>query len=191
MSQLHLLPAIILTPFAGAILLLFVPEGKRNLTRGIALLASGIALGLSIAAWALYDRAAGGMQFVERFSWVEGFGIHLDFGVNGLSLPLVLLTSIILFAGVFVTWRLETRSKEFFVYTLALVGGVYGVFMSMDLLVLFMFIEIAVIPKYVLISVWGSTRKEYAAMKYTMYLLAGSAISLVAIIAIFAYAHDP
>jgi NADH-quinone oxidoreductase subunit M len=191
MSQFHLLPAIILSPFAGALLLLFVPEGRRNAIRTIALAASSLALVLSLAALLLYDRGAGGMQFVERMAWVESFGIHLDLGVDGLSLPLVLLTSIILFAGVFVTWRLETRSKDFFIYTLVLVGGVFGVFMSMDLLVLFMFIEVAVIPKYVLISVWGSTRKEYAAMKYTLYLLAGSAISLVAIIAIFAYARDP
>ncbi|MGO8696035.1 MAG: complex I subunit 4 family protein [Rectinemataceae bacterium] len=191
MNGFHPLPAILLSPFVGALLLLFVPDGRRNAIRAIALLASSVSLVLSIAAMIFYDRGQSGMQFVERFSWIRSFGIHLDLGVDGLSLPLVLLTAIILFAGVFVTWRLETRSKEFFIYTLALVGGVFGVFLSMDLLVLFMFIEIAVIPKYVLISVWGSTRKEYAAMKYTMYLLSGSAIALVAIIAIFAYAHDP
>jgi NADH-quinone oxidoreductase subunit M len=191
MSAFPLLPAILLSPFAGALILLLVPEGRRGLIRGVALLSSAAALILSLAAMALYDRAAGGMQLVVRLPWVESFGLHFDFGVDGLSLPLVLLTSIILFAGVFVTWKLETRSKEFFIYTLVLVGGVFGVFMSMDLLVLFMFIEVAVIPKYVLISVWGSTRKEYAAMKYTMYLLAGSAVALVAIIAIFVYAHDP
>jgi len=191
MSQIHLLPAIILTPFAGALVLLCVPGKRTRAVRVVALLAATVALGLSLAVAALYDRAAGGMQFVERIPWVASFGIHLDLGVDGLSLPLVLLTAIILFAGVFVTWRLSNRSKEFFIYTLVLVGGVFGVFLSLDLLILFMFIEIAVIPKYVLIAVWGSTRKEYAAMKYTMYLLAGSAISLVAIIAIFAYAHDP
>ncbi|HTX73270.1 MAG TPA: NADH-quinone oxidoreductase subunit M [Rectinemataceae bacterium] len=191
MSQLHLLPAILLSPFVGALLLLFVPDRRRNLTRAIALLAAAVSLLLTVAALFLYDRGSGGMQFVERLDWVPSFGIHLDLGVDGLSLPLVLLTAIILFAGVFVTWKLETRSKEFFIYTLVLVGGVFGVFMATDLLVLFMFIEVAVIPKYVLISVWGSTRKEYAAMKYTMYLLSGSAIALVAILAIFAYAHDP
>lgn len=191
MSELHLLPAIILSPFVGALILLFIPDRRRGAIRAVALLAATASLALSIVALLLYDRAAGGMQFVERFAFVESFGIHLDLGVDGLSLPLVLLTAIILFAGVFVTWKLETRSKEFFVYTLVLVGGVFGVFTSLDLLILFMFIEIAVIPKYILISVWGSTRKEYAAMKYTMYLLSGSAIALVAIIAIFAYAHDP
>ena len=191
MNQIHLLPAIILSPFVGAFLLLFVPEGRRGVIRSIALLASILSLGLTLAAMILYDRGVGGMQFVERITWVESLGIHLDFGADGLSLPLVLLTSIILFAGVFVTWRLETRSREFFIYTLVLVGGVFGVFLSMDLLVLFMFIEIAVIPKYILISVWGSTRKEYAAMKYTMYLLSGSALALIAILAIYAYAHNP
>ncbi len=191
MSGLPLLPAILLSPFAGALLLALIPEGRKSAIRAIALVSSSFALALSLATMILYDRSLAGMQFVARIPWVGNFGINLDLGVDGLSLPLVLLTAIILFAGVFVTWRLETRSKEFFIYTLLLVGGVFGVFMSMDLLVLFMFIEIAVIPKYVLISVWGSTRKEYAAMKYTMYLLAGSAISLVAIIAIFAYAHDP
>jgi NADH-quinone oxidoreductase subunit M len=191
MNGLHLLPGIILAPFVGALLILLVPAARTSLVRGIALAAATCSIALSAAAFFLYDGAAKGLQFVEKIEWLKGFGVSLDLGVDGLSLPLVLLTSIILFAGVFVSWKLEDRTKEFFVYTLLLVGGVFGVFMSTDLLVLFMFIEIAVIPKYILISVWGSTRKDYAAMKYTLYLLSGSAIAFVGIFAIWAYAQNP
>ena len=112
MSAIHLLPAILLSPFAGALVLLLIPERRRAVIRAIALLSSTAALALSVAALILYDRGAGGMQFVERIPWVESFGLHLDLGVDGLSLPLVLLTSIILFSGVFVTWRLEDRKTH-------------------------------------------------------------------------------
>ena len=191
MNALHLLPGIILAPFAAALIMLFVPSTARNLIRGLALAAASCSLALAGLAMFLYDNSTKGLQFVEHIGWLKSYGISLDLGVDGLSLPLVLLTAIIFFAGVFVSWKLENRTKEFFVYTLLLVGGVFGVFMSTDLLVLFMFIEISVIPKYVLILVWGSTRKDYAAMKYTLYLLSGSALAFVGLFAIYAYAQNP
>lgn len=187
MNGLHLLPGIILAPFAAGLIMLFVPQTARNLIRGLALAAATVSLVLAATAMFLYDNAAKGLQFVETIPWLNAWGISLDLGVDGLSLPLVLLTAIIFFAGVFVSWKLENRTKEFFVYTLLLVGGVFGVFMSTDLLVLFMFIEVAVVPKYILIGVWGSTRKDYAAMKYTLYLLAGSAVAFIGLFAIYTY----
>ncbi|MEI6385593.1 MAG: NADH-quinone oxidoreductase subunit M [Spirochaetota bacterium] len=191
MNGLHLLPGIILAPFVAVLILLFIPSTARNAIRGIALAAASCSLALATLAMFTYDNASKGLQFVEHVPWLTTFGISLDLGVDGLSLPLVLLTAIILFAGVFVSWKLESRAKEFFIYTLLLVGGVFGVFMSTDLFVLFMFIEVAVIPKYVLISVWGSTRKDYAAMKYTLYLLSGSAIAFVGLFAVYTYVGSP
>lgn len=186
----HILSIIMAAPIIGAILLLFVPENKDKVIKTIAALAAGLALVLSVAAYINYNSQVGGMQFTEQYTWIKGFGIDFSLGVDGLSMPMVLLTSIILFSGVFVSWKLENRVKEFFFYMLVLVGGVFGVFMSRDLLLMFLFIEMAVIPKFILINVWGSKNKEYAAMKYTLYLLGGSAIALIGIIAIYVYAGN-
>ena len=186
----HILFLIFLSPIIGALLLLFVPQKNNKAVKIISLFAASAALILSFVAYFKYDSAIGGMQFLEHYEWVPQFGINFDLGVDGLSMPLVLLTSIILFSGVFVSWKLENRVKEFFFYMLLLVGGVFGVFISRDLLLMFLFMEMAVIPKFILINVWGSKNKEYAGMKYTLYLLGGSAVALVGIMAIYAYAGD-
>lgn len=187
----HILFLILLAPITGAIAVLFVPQNKDKAVKIIAAIVSAAALILSLVAYFNYDIKAGGLQFLEHFAWIPSAGIGFDLGVDGLSMPMVLLTSIILFAGVFVSWKLKERVKEFFFYMLVIAGGVFGVFMSGDLLLLFLFMEMAVIPKFILINVWGSKNKEYAAMKYTLYLLGGSAVALVGIIAIYIYAGDP
>jgi NADH-quinone oxidoreductase subunit M len=186
----HILFMILLAPILGAVALLLVPEKNSKGVKLIAACAASISLILSLVAYVNYDKTAGGMQFVEQYTWVKDYGINLTLGVDGLSMPMVLLTSIILFSGVFVSWKLEMRVKEFFFYMLALVGGVFGVFMSGDLLLMFLFMEMAVIPKFILINVWGGKNKEYSAMKYTLYLLGGSAVALIGIIAIYIYAGD-
>lgn len=188
--EFHILLLVILSPVIGALLLLFIPEKNANAIKIIPALSASIALLLSLAACFLYDRQLGGLQFLEHFVWVPEYGINFDLGVDGLSLPMVLLTSIILFSGVFVSWKLTYRVKEFFFYMLVVAGGVFGVFMSRDLLLMFLFIEVAVIPKFVLINVWGSKNRDYAAMKYTLYLLGGSAVALMGIISIYSYAGN-
>lgn len=184
----HILFLIFLAPIIGAILLLFVPEKNDKYVRVIAAIAASIALILSLVAYFNYDKALGGMQFIESYSWVQSYGINFKFGVDGISMPMVLLTSIILFSGVFVSWKLKNRVKEFFFYMLVLISGVFGVFMTGDLFLMFLFMEMAVIPKFILINVWGSKNKEYSAMKYTLYLLGGSAVALIAVVAVYAYA---
>lgn len=186
----HILFLIMLSPIVGALLLLLVPEKNDKAVKTIAALAATVALVLSFIAFLNFDRQASGLQFLEQFKWLPEFGINFDLGVDGLSMPMVLLTSIILFSGVFVSWKLDVRTKEFFFYMLVLVGGVFGVFMSGDLLLMFLFMEMAVIPKFILINVWGSKNKEYAAMKYTLYLLGGSAVALIGIIAVYVYAGN-
>lgn len=186
-----ILSLILLAPIVGAIVLLFIPEKEDKVIKMTAVVFSLISLILSLVAFISYNKQLGGMQFLEHISWVPRFGINYDLGVDGLSMPLVLLTAIILFSGIFVSWNLERRSKEFFFYMMVLVGGVFGVFMSRDLFFLYLFIEMAVIPKFILISVWGSKNKEYAAMKYTLYLLVGSAVALIGVIALYVYAADP
>lgn len=182
-----ILTSILLAPMFGALLILFMPKDEHKLIKITAAIMTGVSVILSLIAYIAYDKGLGGIQFVERIPWVEALGIEYALGVDGISLPLILLTAIVIFAGVFSSWNMEYRVKEFFVFLLALVTGVFGVFLTTDLFFFYLFFEIAVIPMYILIGVWGSTRKEYSAMKLTIYLLVGSAVMLIGIIAIYLY----
>jgi NADH-quinone oxidoreductase subunit M len=186
-----LLSLILLAPIAGAMLLLIIPERNRILIKVTSVISSILALALSIIVFVKYDKALGGLQFNEHIPWIQKYGINYDLGIDGLSLPMVLLTAIIFSSVVFVSWNIVHRTKEFYFYMLVVIAGVFGVFMARDLFVMFLFVELAVIPKFILINIWGSKDKDYAALKYTLYLFAGSAIALVGIIAIFMYASDP
>lgn len=186
-----LLAIIILAPIAGALTILFIPEKEDVIIKCTAAFFTFISLAAAITAYLTYDVTKGGMQFVLDIPWVNEFGIRFALGVDGISLPLILLTSLVIFTGVFASWDMHHRIKEFFIFLLVLVSGVFGVFASLDLFFFYLFFEIAVIPMYILIGVWGSTRKEYAAMKLTLYLLVGSAFVLIGTIAMFLYAADP
>src|SRR4029077_11380431 len=120
--------------------------------------------------------------------WVPSMGIHFLLAADGISLVLVLLTGLAAVAGVLFSWNIELRTNEFFSFFLALIGGVYGVFLSFDLFLLFVFYEIAIVPKYFLIAIWGSTRREYAAMKLALYSFVGSAMVLIGLIAAYVIA---
>jgi NADH-quinone oxidoreductase subunit M len=113
-------------------------------------------------------------------------GIHYTLAADGISLVLVLLTGLAAVAGVLFSWNIELRVNEFFAFFLALIGGVYGVFLSFDVFLLFVFYEIAIVPKYFLIAIWGSTRREYAAMKLALYSFAGYAMVLIGLLAAYA-----
>ena len=185
------LSVIMLAPVIGALVILLMPEKEEKLIKITAAVAASVSLILSITLFVLYDKSVGGMQFVESIPWVDYLGIAYTVGVDGLSLPMVLLTSLVIFTGVFASWDMHSRIKEFFIFLLILTAGVFGVFIAMDLFFFYLFFEVALIPMYVLIGLWGSTRKEYAAMKLTLYLLIGSVFALIAIIATFLYAAAP
>jgi len=123
--------------------------------------------------------------FVSSTMWYDSFNIQLKFGVDGISLSMVILTAIVVFAGVFVSWKIEYRPKEFFISLILLATGVYGFFISLDLFTMFLFYELEVIPMYLLIGIWGSGRKEYGAMKLTLMIMAGSALLLVGLLGIY------
>ena len=144
-------------PFVGAVLIMFLARHRPRLVRWIALVSTAISLVLSIWIYASYEREAAGFQFYEEMPLVPPLGITYQLGVDGVSLLLVLLTSIIIFAGVFASWTVKERGQEFYALLLLLVTGVYGVFVSLDLFVLFLFYEIAVLPMYLLIGIWGSS----------------------------------
>jgi NADH-quinone oxidoreductase subunit M len=125
------------------------------------------------------------MLFVSSTMWYEAFNIQLKFGIDGISLSMILLTSVVTFAGIFVSWQVETLTKEFFISLILLATGVFGFFISLDLFTMFMFYEVAVIPMYLLIGIWGSGPKEYSAMKLTMMLMGGSALLMVGLLGIY------
>jgi NADH-quinone oxidoreductase subunit M len=151
----------------------------------VTLVSAGVSFALSIYTFVSYDTALGGLQFVEKYPWVEAFGITYFVGVEGMNAPLLLLTGIVIFTGVLTMWELKVRVREYFIFQLALVTGVFGVFMSYDLFFFFLFYEIAVVPMYILILIWGSTRKIYAAMKLTLYLMAGSGLIIPGILMLY------
>jgi NADH-quinone oxidoreductase subunit M len=138
--------------------------------------------------WFYQERSSGNlspMLFVSTTTWYESFNIQLKFGVDGISVSMILLTSIVTFAGVFVSWEVDFLTKEFFISLILLASGVFGFFISLDLFTMFLFYEIAVIPMYLLIGIWGTGPKEYSAMKLTLMLMGGSALLLVGLLGIY------
>jgi len=205
----YILLIILFAPFAGAMVLLFVPNRQALQVRLIAATASGICMLASFYLFYTYDPARGGFQFVQRFEWSRELGIAFYLGVDGIGTPLVLASSILLFAGIFISWHIKDRTKEFYIFLQILGAATIGVFMSLDLFFLYFFYEMSVIPMYVLLGVWGShtkgyldmtdpeglkkrdsvgfilnfaaNSKEYAAMKLTLFLSVGAVVALMGI----------
>src|SRR3989338_6470661 len=176
MMPFPILSSILLCPILGLFLILLTPRKYENLIRWIALLSSSGTLVLSIYLCFIFDSSNPAFQYVEHIEWIKSYGIHYSNAVDGLNLSMILLTSIVIFCGILVSWTVTYRVKDFFANMLFLVSGVFGVFMTTNLFFFFLFYEIAVIPMYLLIVIWGSTNKQYAAMKLTLYLLLGSAL---------------
>ena len=183
--QWPLLSAIQLVTALGLLIIMLIPEDRPWAIKKVAAVFSGVDLLICILLFLAYDKQAGGLQFVEKSLWVKALGIYYFNAVDGINLPMLLLTGIVLFTGCLTMWALENRVTEFFSFSFLLVFGVFGVFMSFDLFFLFVYYDIALFPMYPLIAIWGSTRKEYGAMKLTLYLLAGSALILPGIILLY------
>ncbi len=187
------LSIITFTPTVAAVIMLLLPAQRKNETRAVALAAAIFALILSFWVYFHYNQAAGGYQFTETYNWLPALGVGLKFGVDGMSAPLVLLTGVVMFTGVLISWGdervmagIQDRPREFFAFLFILASGVFGVFVSLDLFMLFFFYEIAVFPMYLLIAIWGWVQtREYAAMKLTLYLFIGSVVSLVGVIVMY------
>ncbi|MCC5877299.1 MAG: NADH-quinone oxidoreductase subunit M [Candidatus Sumerlaeia bacterium] len=180
-----ILSLILLCPVLATAAVMLVPAGRDQMVRWISVAFSLLALILSAIVWMAYDQTVGGLQFEEIVPWVPAVGITWHMAVDGFGVLLVMLNSLVWFTGVLTMWSLAYRVKEYFAFMTLLVVGVYGVFMTQDLFLLFFFYEIAVVPMYPLILIWGSTRKEYAAMKLMLYLLVGSALLFPALLAIY------
>lgn len=185
----YLLTFLIFCPIVAACILLMLPRHQDLLIRLVALAGGGLTLPPAIWLCLHYNRALGGFQFEQRAEWIPSLGVSYHVAIDGVSAALLLLTALLITGGVFATWTLKNRTKEFLALLLLLVGGVFGVFASRDLFLFFLFYEIAVLPMYLLIGVWGTSTaertKEYSAMKLTLMLMAGSAFILVAILAFY------
>lgn len=204
------LSLIIFIPIIAGVVILFMDGEKRDLIRGVAIAAAAAVLALSAAVYFGYNAQVStlaeqqvaqmeaaeagdlqgallfkqGLAFEERYEWVSALGISYHLGVDGLSAPMVLLTGMVTVAGVLISWRIEDRTREFMAFFMLLVAGVYGVFVAVDMFVLFFFYELAIFPMYLLIATWGWVKlREYAAMKLTLYILIGSVIALIGVIA--------
>ncbi len=172
--------------FFGVAVLMLLPRGDARLARIIALLTA--VAGFIVALGGVLRSEPGKLETITNVSWIPSLGIEYHLAADGISLTLLLLTGLAAIAGILFSWNIEHRTKEFFAFYLALIAAVYGVFISFDLFLLFVFYELAIIPKYFLIAIWGSTRKEYGAMKLALYSFVGSAMVLVGLIAAYVVA---
>src|SRR5262245_36871301 len=185
MSDMNALPWTIYISFAGALLALVAGARSGTAGRAIALLAAIGSLAVALAAGAAFTPASE-LQGIVNVPWIAELGIRYHLAGDGISLTLVVLTGLAATAGILFSWNVEERVGEFFALYLALIGGVYGVFLSADAFLFFVFYEIAIVPKYFLIAKWGSTNREYGAMKLALYSFAGSALVLAGLL--WAYA---
>ena len=161
-----------------------------NQVRGVMVAGASALLVLAVTLAVLYlrERAGGAtaeMLFTASHVWYAPLNIHYAVGVDGISVVMLLLSAVIVFTGVFASWKMQMLTKEFFMWFCLLSVGVFGFFISVDLFTMFMFYEVALIPMYLLIGVWGSGRKEYSAMKLTLMLMGGSAFILMGILGIY------
>ena len=184
--QFPILSVIVFIPILSALLILLIPGQRKTEVRMVALAAAFVDLCLATWMYFSYDVSAGGYQFREIYQWLPSFGIQYSVGVDGMNAPLVLLTGIVMFTGVLILWGIDDRPREFFAFLFILATGVFGVFVALDLFMLFFFYEIAVFPMFLLIAIWGWIKtREYAAMKLTLYLFIGSVVSLVGALAMY------
>ena len=179
----------------GVVAILILPREKKETIRWTAL---GFAIGGLVVAlhgffhYPLLGGASSADPFHDSFRpfevqypWIPALGISYHLGADGISLPLLVLNGIVAVTGILFSWNIEERTKEFFAFFLTLISGVYGVFLALDVFLLFAFYELAIIPKYFIIAIWGSTRKEYGAMKLVLYSFVGSAMVFIGILAIY------
>jgi NADH-quinone oxidoreductase subunit M len=175
--------------FLGALVLMFLPCDDARAARAVALFTALGGLGLALGG-AVLAGSPGTVETVTNIPWIPSLHISYHLAADGISLTLVVLTGLAAVAGILFSWNIEHRTNEFFAFYLALIGGVYGVFLSFDLFLLFVFYEVAIVPKYFLIAIWGSTRKEYGAMKLALYSFVGSAMVLIGLIAAYVVAGE-
>jgi NADH-quinone oxidoreductase subunit M len=177
----HLLTFILFSPTVAAAIIVLLPRENVKLIRWFAVLASLVPLGLGIWLWLSYDSSQAGFQFTEQVAWYEAVNSSYHLGVDGISVPMVLLTTLLTPLALIISWSISENVRRYMALFLFLETGMLGVFISLDLLLFFVFWEIGLIPMYFLINQWGSKNRNYASMKFLIYTMAGSLGLLLAI----------
>jgi NADH-quinone oxidoreductase subunit M len=176
-------------PFVAALALVFVPRNYRVIIRAIAVLATLISAALAVKMFVQYAGApvdADGYRFVQQIPWVESLGISYHVGVDGLNFGLILMGAIVAFAAACCSWEIKEREKEFYILLLVMSGGILGAFASLDLFFFYFLHELALVPTFIMIGVWGrGERKNYATFQITLYLSLGALIALIGLIALY------
>ena len=182
------LSAIVFLPLIGAVVIVLLPKSLLKSAKFVALSFALVAFVLSLVVFCQFDRSpgvVGQMQFEEKIVWISAINAYYHLGVDGISLPMVILMTFLGVLAVLVSWRIDLRPREYFAWLLLLETSILGVFCSLDLILFFLFWELELIPMYFLISIWGSGRKEYSAIKYVIYTLTGSALMLAGILSLY------
>ena len=189
-----MLTFLVFFPVLAAIVIATLPQRQERQAKLMALAVTGTILVVTLVLFGLFDRGQIGLQFTERYRWIRagdaGFDVHYFLGVDGLSLTMVVLTGFLFVVAVLVSWNVELRPKEYYAWLLALETGVLGVFTAQDLILFFLFWEVELVPMYFLISIWGSGRKEYSAMKFVLFTITGSALMLAGFL-VLAFSAEP
>jgi NADH-quinone oxidoreductase subunit M len=181
----YVLSLVTFIPFVGALALLAVPKGKPQVIRVVAAISSGAAFMVSLWLWSNFNPTTADFQFIEKVSWVPTFSIQYFMGVDGLSLMMVVLTTLLTLLAVIGSFHIETRVREYFFFFLLLETGMIGVFLALDLFLFYVFWELTLVPMYFLIGIWGGPKKEYAAIKFFLFTLFGSLFMLIALLALY------
>ena len=183
-----LLSLILFTPLVGALVLLFVPKRQEDAIRWIANVTVVLGFLVSLPLWFRYDTANPDFQFIERLPWIPSIGAEYFLGVDGFSVLLILLTTLMGVIAVLSSWTAITmRVKEYYIFLLMLQTGMIGAFVSLDFLLFFLFWEVMLVPMYFLIGIWGSDNRLYSAIKFFLFTLVGSVVMLLGILAVYFY----
>ncbi len=184
-----LLTALVFLPLAAALLTLAIPKDRAGLIRALAIGTTGAVLALSILLLFWFQPEGQGFQFEEKLSWIPQINVWYHLGVDGLSVPLVFLTALLSFVAAIASASIHERLKEYYFLYLLLVTGMMGTFLALDLFLFYLFWEVVLVPMYFLIGIWGGPRREYAAIKFFLYTLAGSVFMLLSILTCYFHSN--
>jgi len=189
-SGIPILTFIVFFPLAGVVALLFVPGRRGREVKLVANLVTGLEFLATLLILRGFNPASGDMQLIERSDWITAFNVQYLLGIDGISLLLILLTSLLTFVATLSSWEgVRDRLKEYYIFLLILEVGMIGVFVSLDFVLFYVFWEVMLVPMYFLIGIWGGERRLYAAIKFFLYTLFGSVMMLVAILVLYDHYH--
>src|SRR3989339_1351910 len=185
LSNFPLLSSAVFLPILGILILFFIPKNKTALIRTTSGIVTFITLIVSLIIFANFNINDPGLQLQERLIWIPHVNINYHLGVDGLSYSMVFLTALLCFLACIASNSIKERIKEYYIFFLLLEAGMMGTFLALDLFLFYVFWEITLVPMYFLIGIWGGPRKEYAAIQFFLYTLAGSVFMLLVMLALY------